>query len=101
MIHEGGKRLPLTFSMISKKDAILVPPTGGAYFFKLSNGESKDAKNWFIEGETLAYVRQRAREEGVKFQYVKRVPLKDKITKLRKKRVPKVDPRQGSMFYEP
>lgn len=100
MTHEGGKRRGMVFGSITNKDACFYVRGSGAYLFKLSNGECKDAKNWFIETETLAYVRQRARDEGVKFQYAKRVPLRDKVTKPRKRRMPNVDPRQGGLFYE-
>lgn len=100
MTHEGGSLRAIRFSSIRKREAVFIPDSGGAYFFKLSNGECKDAKNWFIEGEALKLAREVARNQGVKIQYAKRIPLRDKVTKLRKKKVPKVDPRQGGFFYE-
>lgn len=101
MIHEGGKTQDITYIGINQKIAMCWVPGGcGTYDFKLTNGECKQAPNWYIDGEDLEYAREEARENKVKFTESKRVPLKLKgMNKApRKKQEKKVDPRQGDLF---
>lgn len=101
MNHIGGKTKKVEYIGINQKVAQCWVPGGcGTYDFKLTDGECKNAPNWFITGDDLEFIRDDARGMGVKFSELKRVPLRDKGKNKtpRKKRERKTDPRQGELF---
>ena len=103
MTHEGGATKPVRLLSIIGKDAhCRVDGVGGVYVFKLLNGECKHADNWFLEGDSLEYVRAKAAEAEVKFNTSPRVRLRDKgrRRRARKTKAPKACVRTVDMFSE-
>lgn len=81
MKHDGGRTKPIEFVGVNKKDAQFWIPGAGTYDFRLSNGECKQANEWFLEGEDLEYAREIAREQKIVFKESKRIPQSKKVRK--------------------
>lgn len=79
--HDGGRTNRIEFLGVSKKDVQCWISGAGTYDFKLSNGECKQANEWFLEGEDLEYAREIAREQKIVFTEARRVPQSKKVRK--------------------
>lgn len=81
MKHDGGRTKQVEYLDLHKKDVQCWVTGAGTYTFKLSNGECKEANQWFIDGEDLMWARELARERKVFFMEIRRTPQSKKVSK--------------------